>query len=223
MHQDFDPLNPQPGQAAYNALTLRLYDSYVLGLSNRYFWHCPTEVLQARYDSLVSSRHLEIGVGTGYFLDKLCTHSPFEMLYLLDLNPHSLKATSRRIQRFNPVGIQANALEPFPCLPASFDSVGINYLIHCLPGSPAQKGVVFDHISRVLTDTGVCFGSTIVNTRKMSLAGSLVMALYNRKGIFGNAQDTPEALRRELEARFVEVEIELIGAVLLFVARKPKR
>jgi len=218
-----EKLNPEPGQAAYSPLALRFYDFYVLGLSNRYFWRCPTADIQASYNRFVSPRHLEIGVGTGYFLDRLHVHSPFESLCLMDLNENSLSATSRRVKRFNPSVIRANALEPFPLTARSFDSVGINYLIHCLPGTPEQKGVVFDHIREVLSDDGVCFGSTIVQAGQETVAGSLVMAFYNRKGIFGNHFDTPQAVITQLQRCFDDVVTEQTGAVLQFYARKPKR
>lgn len=216
-------LNPEPGQAVYSTLSLRFYDVYVLGLSNRYFWRCPTDQIQQKYNSFVTPRHLEIGVGTGYYLDKLSVHSPFESLCLLDLNENSLDATAKRVQRFNPVKVKANALEPFPLEARSFDSVGINYLIHCLPGKPEEKGVVFDHIREVLTDDGVCFGSTIVQADQASMAASVVMAIYNHKGIFGNHYDTPEAVSAELHRCFDQVNTELVGTVLLFSARKPRR
>ena len=58
------------GQAAYSSTVLRNYDWMVLGLSNRLLWRCPTAELRRLYDRNVSDRHLDVGVGTGYFLDK---------------------------------------------------------------------------------------------------------------------------------------------------------
>ena len=50
------------GQAAYTPLTLKVYDWFVLGFSNRYLWRCPTSELEALYDRNVSAHHLDIGV-----------------------------------------------------------------------------------------------------------------------------------------------------------------
>ena len=90
------------GQAAYTPLTLRIYDWFVLGFSNRFLWRCPTSELEALYDRNVSARHLDIGVGTGYFLDKAAWPVADPEITLVDLNPHSLDAAARRIARFSP-------------------------------------------------------------------------------------------------------------------------
>ena len=56
------------GQAVYSPRVLRTYDLFVLGLSNRLIWKCPTKKLLAFYNEHVSGNHLDVGVGTGYFL-----------------------------------------------------------------------------------------------------------------------------------------------------------
>ena len=47
------------------------------------------------------------------------------------------------------------------------------------------------------------------------------MNVYNRKGVFSNAGDSFEDLRRALESRFADVKLRRFGAVALFEARRP--
>jgi len=59
----------EAGQRVYTPLMLRVYDLFVLGFSNRFVWRCRSSKMLERYDSHVGARHLDVGVGTGWFLD----------------------------------------------------------------------------------------------------------------------------------------------------------
>ena len=210
----------EAGQAVYTPLTLKLYDGFVLGFSNRFLWRCPTRELELLYARCVSGRHLDIGVGTGYFLDRAAWPVPSPDITLVDLNRHSLDAAAARIARYQPETVVANALEPLP-LGRSFDSVGLCYLLHCLPGTIADKAAVFDHVLPLMSPEAVVFGATIVQgDAPRSRAAQALMNLYNRKGVFSNADDTRDALRSALDARFGNVRLSQHGAVVLFEARK---
>jgi hypothetical protein len=50
--------------------------------------------------------------------------------------------------------------------------------------------------------------------------GRRLLAFYNARGIFGNAEDDAEGLRSALEGQFHDVEIWQRGTVVLFTARK---
>ena len=207
------------GQAVYSPLTLAAYDWFVLGFSNRVFWRCPTANLRALYDRNVSARHVDIGVGTGYFLDKASWPAAKPEITLVDLNPNSLAAAARRIGRFAPRTVRANALAPLPAL-GPFASAGLCYLLHCLPGAIAEKAVVFDHLRPTLATGARVFGATILQGDvPRSWAAQKLMNFYNRKGILSNAGDTRQALQAALAARFHDVKIEIKGAVALFEAR----
>lgn len=87
----------QRGAAVYSPLVLALYDWWVLGFSNRYAWACPTgKVLLPFFRQHLSARHLDVGVGTGYYLAHSRFH-PDQQLSLLDLNPNSLAAAAARV------------------------------------------------------------------------------------------------------------------------------
>jgi SAM-dependent methyltransferase len=208
----------EAGQAVYSPLVLAAYDWLVLGISNSLVWRCPTAELRRHYDRNVSDRHLDVGVGTGYFLDKAHWPVATPSITLVDLNPNSLAAAARRIRRYGPETVRANVLEALPAM-EPLRSVGLCYLLHCLPGTIPQKAVVFDRIRPLLAPGARVFGATIVQGDvPRSRTAQALMNLYNRKGIFSNAGDTVEDLEAALRARFEDVRIEVKGSVALFEA-----
>jgi SAM-dependent methyltransferase len=207
------------GQAVYSPFVLAAYDWLVLGVSNHLIWRCPTAELRRLYDRNVSARHLDLGVGTGYFLDKARWPVTAPSITLVDLNPNSLAAAARRIRRYAPETVRANVLDPLPAM-EPFGSVGLSYLLHCLPGMIPEKAVVFDHIRPLLAPSARVFGATIVQGEvARSHRAQVLMDLYNRKGIFSNAGDRVEDLNAALMARFDAPRIEVKGNVALFEAR----
>ncbi|MBQ0819953.1 class I SAM-dependent methyltransferase [Microvirga sp. HBU67558] len=218
-HERTDPA-VVAGQAVYTPRMLDVYDLVVLGLSSPLIWKCPPQRLLDRYNDHVSDRHLEIGVGTGWFLDHCQFPSGQPQITLLDLNLTCLARTASRIRRYDPKCVCANVLEPFQLETGPFTSIGINYVLHCLPGSMEQKAVVFDHIRPFLAPGGVVFGSTLLARGiQRSRMARVLMGFYNSKEIFSNEQDCAEDLRRELAARFEQVRVETIGCAALFAAR----
>ena len=210
----------EAGQAVYSPLVLGTYDWMVLGLSNHLVWRCPTAKLRQLYDRNVSNRHLDIGVGTGYFLDRAKWPVAHPSITLLDLNPHCLNTASRRIRRYDPTTVLANVLDPLPAL-EPFKSVSLCYLFHCLPGAIAEKAIVFDHLQPLLAADARVFGATIVQGDiPRSRVAQAFMDLYNRKGIFSNINDSLEALTEALQQRFNRVSVEVKGNVVLFEARE---
>lgn len=67
---------------------------------------------------------------------------------------------------------------------------------------------------------GVLFGGTILGRGvPHTRLGRRLLRIYNRKGIFSNAEDDERGLERGLASRFEDVELEVVGAVGLFVAK----
>src|SRR5579859_7956477 len=176
----------QAGAAVYNKGVLSVYDVLVLGISNRLAWRCPSQRILDFYNRNISANHLDIGVGTGYFLDKCQFPSTTPRLALLDLNPNSLAASTRRLSRYQPVAYLGSVLDPIS-VGESFDSIGLNYLLHCLPGAMRDKAVVFQHAKAVLKPGGVVFGTTILGQGvQRNVLAKALMATYNRRRIFSN-------------------------------------
>lgn len=173
----------------------------------------------AHYNEHVTASHLDVGVGTGYFLDR-CQFPAPPRLELLDLNANSLAATARRVRRYQPRCWQRNVLEPWELPTPRFTSIGLNYLVHCLPGDMASKSVVFDHLLPYLEPGGVVFGSTLLQgDAPRSATAQRLMAFYNHKGIFSNTHDAEVTLRQALAQRFDEYQVKIIGCAALFSAR----
>lgn len=221
MSQTFDVADVEAGQAVYSKKLLLIYDLYVLGLSNRFIWRNPTQPQVKHYSQHVSSRHLDIGVGTGYFPDKCRFPVANPEIVLMDLNNNSLSAAAHRIRRYQPECYIRNVLEPIELPEEPFGSIGINYLLHCLPGSILEKAVVFDHLLPHLQEGGVVFGSTLLQQGiKRSWLAQKLMAFYNSKGIFHNQQDSLEGLELALAACFSRYQIKIKGCGVLFAAWK---
>ena len=132
----------------------------------------------------------------------------------------ALAYASRRIARYRPETYQRNVLEPIDLSEPGFDSISLNYLLHCLPGDMASKAVVFDHIKPLMNAGAVCFGSTLLQGGvRRNWAAKLLMAHYNRHGVFSNRHDDVETLETTLRARFSRVAVEIVGCAALFCAR----
>lgn len=205
------------GQAIYTKRTLSAYDFIVLCVSNRLFWKCPARQLVEHYNRHVTANHLDVGVGTGFFLDHCLFPSQTPRLALMDLNQTALDFASRRVARFQPETYIRNVLEPISFDSAKFDSVGINYLLHCVPGAIESKAVAFDHLKALMNPGAVLFGSTLLQGGvSRSWFAKRLMDFYNRKGIFSNENDDLDALKRVLGPRFGSISVKVVGCAALF-------
>ena len=225
MHHDVNIYGPdgdaRKGASVYTPATLALYDLAVLRLSNALVWQCSSHVLLGFYNQHISDKHLDIGVGTGYFLDKCRFPSAAPKIALFDLNAHSLAKSAKRLHRYNPSCYLGNVLQPINIGMSDFGSVSLNYLLHCLPGTLVSKSIVFENVKPLLRDGGVVFGSTILGEGvRYNLLAKQLMKIYNAKGIFSNLSDRQSDLEAGLKAHFDEYTIHIAGCVALFSARR---
>jgi hypothetical protein len=208
------------GYAGYTPLLLGIYDLWVHRINNRFFWKCPTRCLIARYTAYITANHLEIGPGTGYLLDKCAIPGMNPRLVLCDMNLHCLEHARHRLRRYNPIVVRRNILEPLEGLGERFQSVGINYVLHCLPGDLKSKRKVFHHLAAWLEPGGVVFGSTLLGREvPLSPAARLQVRLLRRGGYFSNQNDSLSDLRSGLAETFAEHHVEVHGCAALFWAR----
>jgi len=103
------------------------------------------------YNQHISDKHLDIGVGTGYFLNRRRFPSTTLKIVFFDLNPHSLAKSAKRLRRYNPSCYMGNALQRIDIGMSGLDSISLNYLLHCLPGNLASKSIVFEHVKPLLS------------------------------------------------------------------------
>lgn len=210
----------EAGAAVYSKPILAIYDVGVIGISNTLAWRCPSRLILDFYNQHITANHLDVGVGTGYFLDKCRFPSDSPRIALMDLNPNSLAETAKRLRRYQPTTHQANVLEPLELDAPKFDSIGLNYLLHCLPGTMQSKQVVFANLKPLLNDGGVVFGSTILGQGiKPNFLARWLMRLYNSKGIFGNSEDNLADLENNLKTHFREYSTKVVGCVAFFEGR----
>jgi SAM-dependent methyltransferase len=209
------------GSAIYSRFVLSIYDFWFLWYNCRFLWECPARFLLDLYNEYVSSNHLDIGVGTGYFLDKCQFPNTNIRLALMDLNPNSLRAASRRLYRYKPEVYQGNVLEPFGINAPSFNSIGMMNLLHCIPGDINTKAILFEHAKEVMNPGAVLFGSTILYEGiKRSARATFAIKYANKKGWMANMNDSLEDLQESLKGSFSDSSVKVIGCEALFWAHK---
>jgi len=205
--------------ALYSKLLLSVYDLYVYKFAAPIAFRCPVENMEALYRKYCAKQHLEIGVGTGHFLQKAHEWRLLQDITLLDLNPNCLQITAEKLTGLTVSCHEANILKPLNLGNKRFGSVGLNFVLHCVPGSFKEKGVVFKSLKPYLLPEAVVFGSTaIYKSQQKNLLAPVVMNAYNALGIFNNKQDEKQDLIDGLSAEFKYVNIEQIGNILFFVA-----
>lgn len=210
------------GQAVYSKWVLFIYDIFVLWYNNNWVWKCPTPVILQHYNQHISGNHLDVGVGTGYYMAHCQFPTVNPKVALMDLNRNCLDAAAKRIQNYQPVTYQVSALDQLDTN-HQFDSIGLSYLIHCLPGIIESKSIVFENLKHNLRDGGTLFGVTLLhdgNGIQRNWQAKLQMKYFNWKGIFHNTNDTLDGLKNVLNKHFSHYEIRVVGCAALFVAKK---
>jgi SAM-dependent methyltransferase len=210
------------GQRDYTRVLLHLYDPLVIRRIGKRVWNVPQAPLLEPYQRYPRDPHLDVGPGTGWFLD----HSglaPGSRVTVLDPNRSVLRHVSRRLTRFELTAVEADVLKPLP-VEGPFASAALNLVIHCLPGPPARKARAIENIAAVLASDGVLFGATVLG--RSGDHGRLArgfLAAFNRQGGFDNLDDSEAWLHETLTASFEEVELETVGSAAVFAARRPRR
>ncbi|MGV9309645.1 MULTISPECIES: class I SAM-dependent methyltransferase [unclassified Nonomuraea] len=206
------------GQAAYTPFFLKyVYDPLVIRFQNRFTWRCPSKALLALYRGNASSDHLDVGPGTGWYLNKCRFPAAEPRIALLDVNSDVLRRAAERIARHQPQCIRADLLKPLSLRKRQFDSVALVHVLHCLPGNIQDKAQVFDQLAPLLRPGGRLFGSTILSLGVPQTRLSRSQLGYmNKMGIFANEQDSLEDLENALAKRFTHVTLHTRGSVALF-------
>jgi SAM-dependent methyltransferase len=209
------------GQAGYNAFMLTIYDPFVLGFMTRAVWRSPMASGVELYQTHVGRRHLDVGPGTGYFIEKGAP--PGTEITLLDPNPQVLAHCSRRLTAMDPSTLEADVMKPLP-VDGRYDSAALSFVLHCLPGPMAHKAVAVRNVAAVLEPDGVLFGGTVLGlTERHTRPARAMLRVFNRIGAFDNLGDTADGLRDILDDSFEDVTVEVAGSTALFVASRPRQ
>ncbi|KAL1956034.1 hypothetical protein VTO42DRAFT_7849 [Malbranchea cinnamomea] len=226
------------GSTPYTDFGLSVYDFVALKIAASYLWKCPTtSVLLPFFIANAGPNHMDIGVGTGYYLkamkeqEQLANRVWPQKLVLVDLNPKCLeKAASRLGQPERTACVQADILQPLSLPPSlsdgtltQFDSIGLMGILHCLPPPIKNKTQVFANVKKYLSPEGTLFGITLLGKGvQHNWMGRILMWYMNKNGYFGNTDDAKEEFVEALQSEFEDVETTVEGCILLFRARKPK-
>jgi SAM-dependent methyltransferase len=209
------------GQRDYTRPLLELYDPVVLGPIARFVWRCPTSGLVERYRRHVRARHLDVGPGTGYFLEQSGLPRGSRVT-IVDPNRNVLRHVARRLESLDVTSVEADVLKPLP-VDGPFDSAALHLVIHCLPGPLERKAVAVANVASVLGPDGVLFGASVLGSSgPHTRPARALLRVFNQQGGFDNLADTEEALRGMLEASFERVDLETIGSIAVFAATKPR-
>lgn len=209
------------GQREYTPLFLRVYDPLILGFLAPVVWRCPSARLADGYRRYVGEHHLDVGPGTGYFLERAGLPDGSHMT-LLDPNKHVLRHASRRLRSLDVTTVEADVLKPLP-VHGLFDSAALNGVLHCLPGPLARKAPAVANVAAVLRPDGVLFGASILgHSGRHTWLARRLLDVNNRRGTFDNVDDTAEGLRGILDESFEQVSLETVGSMAIFAARGPR-
>ncbi|KAI9792882.1 MAG: hypothetical protein M1833_000994 [Piccolia ochrophora] len=212
----------EPGAAIYSRWLLAIYDLWVLGFVNSFIWRCSTKrTLLPFFRKNVRKHHLDIGVGTGYYLKH--ANIPADVnVTLADLNANTLVAAKEQLGRPDAETWLHDITKPLPTKD-KFDSISMFYLLHCMPPPTSSKTAIFSHLKFNMASDGVLYGATILGEGvKHNLMGKALKAMLNRKGVFGNTHDTEAEFVDALKENFNIVHSQVVGAILLFKAEEPK-
>lgn len=208
------------GQSVYSHSILNMYDIMVLNLSNLLVWQSKRSRTQQFFQDNISNNHLDIGVGTGYFLAH-CKWDKSARIGLMDMNQNCLDSAKSRIQHLHPETYQHDVFKPFH-VENKFDSCSLNFLFHCLPGTVEEKVGIIRNIATGMNPGGTIFGTTVIHTGGYkSIAAEQLMKFYNKKGIFNNEGDSLAEYSRCLNAIGTLEVLEVIGTVCFFKITLP--
>lgn len=211
------------GSTVYSKSSLRIYDFLVHFFSNRFIWRCPARHIIDHYSANLTSNHLEIGIGSGKLFKKSAADAEFDRLVIADVNPECLEFATSSLQEWNPETWKVNLINPAEEFErvGQFTSIGLNYVLHCLPATMSEKLAICDRlIDKCLCDGGVLFGSTLFPNQNSRWLSKRLMGFYNRKGVFTNEADSSESFKEWCADRGRDYSFFAIGCVGFFSIRK---
>lgn len=219
VNMSYNDYRVQKAVNIYSKPLLWVYDFIVYQVATPYMLHCPAHLILEHYNENIRLNHLDVGVGTGCLLKGCKQLKDIKRLGIMDLNPNSLEKSKQLLNEQHPEVYQANILKPFETTAVDFDSIGMNYLLHCIPGNFEEKEVIFSNLKEHLSKDGILFGCTVLGKDiNNTLHTKLFLKLYQWIGIFNNAEDTYTGLKKSLSRHFTYYEVNVVGNVAFFRA-----
>ncbi|MEC9092472.1 MAG: class I SAM-dependent methyltransferase [Planctomycetota bacterium] len=212
------------GAKVYTRTTLAFYDFLVHFVSNRLIWGCPTQRLIDHGTTHLTEDHLEIGIGSGKQLCHSAKKRKFHRLVIADVNPDCLQVACQTLRQFGPATLEVDLMDLDLRGHSPFRSIGLNYVLHCLPLDMEEKLAICDRLFEYgLRPGGVLFGATLFSHRGQSWVSRLLMKAYNRKKVFSNETDCPSRFHQWCVQRASSFHFQKIGCVGFFAVEKAGR
>jgi hypothetical protein len=209
------------GVKAYSKLGLKLYDSLVIRGFAPHVWGCSARDFLEHYRKHVTANHADIGVGTGYFLDRCDFGSSHPRIALIDLRPECLAHAYHRLARYRPETHLRDARKALSGI-AAFDSICLGGLLHCLPGAAFyEKHIVFHALHPIVRPGTKVFGYTLINDGMRYWRRTLAHYCLHRLRVVNFANDRIDDLALALRMYFVDCKLDQIGSFAFFSAVVP--
>lgn len=194
--------------------SIKFYDFLVNDINCNYAWRCNKSNIFNLYKNNIKSNHLEIGPGSGYFLmqnDNLKIRN----LYLMDINQPILNESKKNLElKYSNTQVINHDIFKKPIKIENLESVGINYVLHCVPGNLEYK---FENLLKNLPTNVNIFGATVINdSDKQTSLSQAELYFLNSKGIFNNNQDYSEDFLNFMLNQKINFNHKIIGNVLIF-------
>ncbi len=233
MPENASPPRSAPNPKLYSHRNLQRYRRLVVGLSHRFAWKLDNTELLDLYLRHVRERHLEVGPADLHFLSFTPAPTLARLWHVdvLDINPAPLNTARKRLAGRAQVDTHKHDMlvAPWPIADQSVDSLACGNVLHCVPGNGFRaKSTAIGEMARVLTDDGTAWGYTLLGAQDPAISPNLLarylMHRYNRAdNVFHNTDDRLSDLSHELDARFTEVRLWVMGCAAVWVARGPRR
>ncbi len=202
-----------------NKFLLSIYDLNVTYFNNRFAWKCPKERIVRHYTENLSYNHLEVGVASVYYLQQVLKQKNVQRLAIMDLNENCLRKSAAKLHSATPEVYQQNILQPIEFHSSLFNSIGLNYVLHVVPGSFEEKGIIFKNLKSLMNEGGVLFGNTLLTKGvQRNFLSRLIMSGANKRGYFHNENDSLAGLQKALSEAFEHVKIDIEGCAAIFQA-----
>ncbi len=208
-----------PASLLYEGKTLKHADWVTTKILNPFVWRCPNQSIEKLYKERISTNHLEVGVGTGFWLKY--TLESGSRLALLDASQEALDHAGAALERHRPEKYLADVSKPLrETLDSgdSFESLALTCLFHLIPGNLELKAAkILDNLLPYVSADGSVFGATILGADiRRPLLAVPVMNYGYKKEMLWNKNDTLGDIMEVLSARFRVFNVEVQGCVVLF-------
>lgn len=193
---------------------IKFYDFLVNDINCNYVWRCNKSNIFNLYKNNIKLNHLEIGPGSGYFLMQNY-NLKIRNLYLMDINQPILNESKNNLKsKYSNIQVINHDIFKKPIKIENLESVGINYVLHCVPGNLEYK---FENLLKNLPINVNIFGATVINNSdKQTYLSKTELYFLNNRGIFNNHQDYSEDFLNFMINQKLNFTHQIVGNVLIF-------